>query len=40
MPRFCVSKNYGGLGIKNLGDQNHCLAMKFIQKLHEPTCLP
>ena len=36
----CTSKECGGLGVKNLEDQNHCLLMKFVHKLHEPSSLP
>ena len=28
------------LGVKNLEDQNHCLLMKFVHKLHDPTPRP
>jgi hypothetical protein len=34
------TKDCGGLGIKNLEDQNHCLLLKFVHKLHEPASLP
>lgn len=37
--RLYVSKACGGLGIKNLADDNHSLLMKFIVKLHDPTPL-
>ncbi|CAO2039804.1 unnamed protein product [Urochloa humidicola] len=38
--RLCTSKECGGLGIKNLADQNHCLLLKFIHKLHDASPLP
>jgi len=38
--RVCTSKACGGLGVKNLEDQNHCLLLKFVHKLHEPSLLP
>ena len=38
--RVCRSKENGGLGIKNVQDQNHCLLMKIVHKLHEPNTLP
>ena len=36
----CTSKACGGLGIKKLEDQNHCLLLKFVHKLHDPSPLP
>ncbi|WVZ86048.1 hypothetical protein U9M48_032891 [Paspalum notatum var. saurae] len=30
--RVCKSKDEGGLGLKNLETQNHCLLMKFVDK--------
>ena len=38
--RVCQEKANGGLGVKNLQDQNHCLLMKFVHKLHDPSPLP
>lgn len=38
--RVCLAKDVGGLGVKNLEDQNHCLLMKFMHKLLGPDTLP
>lgn len=32
--RVCLSKEQGGLGIKNLGLQNICLLLKLLHRLH------
>jgi hypothetical protein len=32
--RVCLSKDQGGLGIKNLGLQNVCLLLKLLHRLH------
>ena len=29
------AKENGGLGVTNLRDQNHCLLLKFVHKLHD-----
>jgi len=36
----CVSKDGGGLGIKDLEQQNRCLLMKFIDKLFSNDLAP
>jgi len=36
----CQPKEFGGLGVKNLTDMNHCLLLKFVHKLHDPEPLP
>ena len=36
----CKSKEQGGLGVKNLEDMNHCLLLKFFQKLHDESSSP
>ncbi|RLN09471.1 putative ribonuclease H protein [Panicum miliaceum] len=36
----CQTKEHGGLGVKNLEDMNHCLLLKFVHKLHEPSSVP
>jgi len=36
----CQPKEFGGLGVKNLADMNHCLLLKFVHKLHDPESLP
>lgn len=33
-------KNEGGLGVKSIETQNHCLLMKFIHKLHSAKPMP
>lgn len=38
--RVCQDKAYGGLGVKDLACQNHCLLLKIIHKLHDPQDLP
>nr|CAB3445827.1 unnamed protein product [Digitaria exilis] len=37
---MCYEKEVGGLGIKNLEQQNHCLIMKLVHRLYEPTSWP
>jgi hypothetical protein len=37
---LCQSKGKGGLGIRSLELQNHCLLLKFVHKLHDPSTLP
>lgn len=38
--QVCLPKIEGGLGVKDLELQNHCLLMKFIDKLHQADPLP
>ncbi|CAD6247846.1 unnamed protein product [Miscanthus lutarioriparius] len=38
--RVCLAKNTGGLGVRILEDQNHCLLMKLVHKLLGPDTLP
>lgn len=38
--KVCKSKENGGLGVKKLEDLNHCLLMKFVHKIHDPSELP
>jgi hypothetical protein len=38
--RVCQSKENGGLGIRQLADQNHALLLKFVHKLYEPDVVP
>jgi hypothetical protein len=37
---LCQSKKKGGLGIRNLELQNHCLLLKIVHKLLDPSTLP
>jgi hypothetical protein len=34
--KVCAPKDYGGLGIKDMGVQNICLLLKLLHKLHCP----
>ena len=36
----CIPKDKGGLGVKDLHVQNHCLLQKFLSKLHQPASSP
>lgn len=36
----CQAKEYDGLGVRSLADQNHSLLLKFLHKLHDPELLP
>jgi hypothetical protein len=36
----CAEKSHGGLGIRKLEDQNHCLPLKFVHKIHEASSVP
>ena len=38
--KVCLPKIEGGLGIKDLATQNHCLLLKFVHKLHLSDPLP
>ena len=38
--KICCSKECGGLGIKKLSDQNHCLLVKFVHRLLDASPLP
>jgi hypothetical protein len=38
--KACLSKLEGGLGVKDLATQNHCLLLKFMHKLHGSDPVP
>lgn len=38
--RVCMAKLEGGLGVKDLATQNHCLLLKFVHKLLSNVSLP
>jgi hypothetical protein len=38
--KACMAKLDGGLDVKDITTQNHCLLLKFVQKLHQNTSLP
>jgi hypothetical protein len=38
--KVLMSKNEDGFGIKGLHQQNKCLLLKFVHKLHQPESLP
>lgn len=39
-PTVCQGKEFGGLGVKNFEQQNHCLLLKIVHKLHEHQSWP